>query len=106
MKKRLRKKLHVREFKEMGFPVRFKVALDVDEGGLSVFMDAFLTEAVEANGLGFGGGGNHEWEGFITMMERGSATEEHRTKVASWLEAHPQVEEHEVGPLEDAWYGS
>jgi len=106
MKKRLRKKLHVREFKEMGFSVRFKIASDLDEAGLNAFIDAFLAETVEAHGLGFGGGGNHEWEGFITMMGRGSTTEEHRTLVDGWLGAHPNVAEHEVGPLEDAWYGS
>lgn len=105
MKKRLRKKLHVREFKEMGFSVRFRIAEEVDEGGMSTLIDVFLSE-VETNGLGFGGGGNHEWEGFIAMMERGSTTEEHRTLVGNWLSANPNVVEHEVGPLEDAWYGS
>lgn len=104
MKKRLRKKLHVREFKEMGFAVRFRIASDVDEAGLNNFIEAFLDEAIDTNGMGFGGGGNHEWEGFITMMERGSTTEEHRTIVESWLSAHPHVEEHEVGPLVDAWH--
>ena len=105
MKKRIRKKLHVREFKEMGFPVRFRVQEEVDEGGLTSFLDAFL-QMVEEQGMGFGGGGNHEWEGFVTMMERGSTTEEHRTQVDRWLSYHQQVAEHEVGPLEDAWYGA
>ena len=104
MKKRIRKKLHVREFKEMGFSLRFRIASDVDDEGLNVFLDAFL-ETIETQGLGFGGGGNHEWEGFITMMERGSTTEEHRAAVDRWLADHLQVVEHEVGPLEDAWYG-
>lgn len=104
MKKRIRKKLHVGEFKEMGFAVRFRIAADVDEDGLNTFLDTFLSEVVEGNGMGFGGGGNHEWEGFITMMERGSTTEEHRALIDRWLGDNPQVEEHEVGPLEDAWH--
>lgn len=105
MKKRLRKKLHVREFKEIGFQVRFSLAQDLDEQGVYGLIDEFLN-AIQTKGLSFGGGGFHEWEGFVMLQERGCATEEHRTLVQDWLNDQPRVLENHVGALEDAWHGS
>lgn len=104
MKKRLRKKLHLREFKEMGFLVRFRITSEADDDRLTTLLDDFL-EMIESAGMGFGGGGNHEWEGFVTRMERGSVTEEQRLQVDRWLGECSEITEHEVGPLEDAWHG-
>jgi uncharacterized protein len=106
MRKRLRKKLYKGEFKEMGFYVRFRLPEDLGEEDLDVFLDRFLTEVIEAHELDFGGGGHHEWQGFIVTNRRGSATEEHRRQVDGWLGSHPQVLEHEVSELRDAWYDS
>jgi hypothetical protein len=104
MRKRLRKKLHKGEFQEMGFEIRFRMSNDLDEAAFDALIDAFIEQAIEANGLMFGGGGQREWKGFVTLERRGSATEEHRQLVQRWLENQPQILEHQVGPLMDAWY--
>lgn len=104
MKKRLRKKLRKGEFQEMGFYIRFRLPEDLGEEDLDAFLNQFLTEAIDVQELDFGGGGRHEWEGFVVLNRRGSATEEHRNQVAAWLKAHPQVLEHQLSELRDVWY--
>jgi len=106
MRKRLRKKLYMGEFKEMGFHVRFRLAENLGEEDLNMFFDQFVTEIIEANDLYFGGGGNQEWQGFVGLNRRGSVTEEQRNQVSTWLGNHPQVVEHEVSDLRDVWYDS
>lgn len=71
------------------------------------FFDQFIAEAIENNGLFFGGGigGGHSG-GFVTAPNRqgkGSITEEHRALVRSWLAAQPLVTDIQVGELVDAW---
>ena len=96
--RRLRKKLHVDEFREDGFHVRFVLrALSATEADR--FWDAFLAEAIEARGLTYGGGE----QGFVAAL-RGSATEADREAVRVWLAARPEVASAEIGPLVDAWY--
>lgn len=104
MKKRLRKKLRKGKFQELGFGVRFRLDPDLDESAIDTFVDQFLEGAIEAAGLGFGGGGHHACDGFVTV-ERGSATEQHRAHVDRWLREHPLVVEHKMDPLQDARYG-
>jgi uncharacterized protein len=104
LKKRLRKKLHKGEFQEMGFYVRFRLPEDLGEDDLDAFLDQFLNEAIEAHELDFGGGGHHEWQGFVALNKPGSATEEHRSQVAAWLKGHPRVLEHQLSELRDVWY--
>jgi uncharacterized protein YggL (DUF469 family) len=99
--RRLRKRLYVGEFREFGFTVRFEFRGKPDDGQLSAFFDAFIVEAIERNGLGFGGG---DTEGFVTAV-RGSATEAHRLAVETWLGARAEVASLKVGPLVDAWHG-
>lgn len=106
MRKRLRKKLHKGEFQEMGFEVQFRMTSVFTETDFDSFIDFFIEEAIEANGLAFGGGGTYDnWRGFVTLDGRGSATDEHREKVREWFESQPQIIlEWHVGPFVDAWY--
>lgn len=97
--RRLRKKLHIEEFREAGFHV--DVVLNVEPGAANHrFWDAFLAEAIEAHALTCGGA----YSCFVTP-ERGSATEAHRRIVRDWLAARPEVTQVTVGGLVDAWYG-
>ncbi len=82
----------------------FRVATDMSEAAFDAFIDAFLEQAIEANGLAFGGGGRREWKGFVTLERRGSAIDGHRQLVQRWLESQSQIVEYQVGPLVDAWY--
>ncbi|MDD2526244.1 MAG: 50S ribosome-binding protein YggL [Bacteroidales bacterium] len=106
MKKRLRKKLHKAEFKELGFELQF----DLPDSTLSQddyleFCLRFLKEAIEENGLlcvgGIGVGGRL----MIVKQSRGSVTEEQRAIVVNWLNNEPLVQNVRVGEFRDAWYG-
>lgn len=49
---RLRKKLCVDEFQELGFELNLDFKEDLADEAIDAFLDAFLKEAMEANGLG------------------------------------------------------
>lgn len=105
MNKRLRKKKRVGEFRELGFRVRFETpGLTADQ--VDALCDRWLAEAIEPNGLLCGGScGPVEWDGFVQMDHRGSATDEHREAVTRWLKSESTIKNVEVFPLVDAWYG-
>ncbi|RLD61709.1 MAG: hypothetical protein DRJ05_02015 [Bacteroidetes bacterium] len=106
MKKRIRKKLHLGEFQEFGFEISFNLIPNLSDKQLDAFFDEFIMDAVEKNSLFFGGGGNkQEWEGFLALNRRGSATEGHRANISKWLASNPKVVDFEVGKLIDAWHG-
>ena len=50
---RLRKKLCVDEFQELGFELTLEFKEDLTDEAIDAFLDAFLKEAMEANGLGY-----------------------------------------------------
>ncbi len=99
--RRLRKKLRIGEFQELGFEVTITLREGRDETRLTAFWDDFIREALERNGLAYGGG----MSGFVTTVGLGSATEAHREAVLTWLRARPEVRAADVGPLIDAWHG-
>ena len=106
MRKRLRKKKHLAEFRQLGFELAFRYH-DESEDSNDRLVEAFLVEAIEARDLQFGGGGGlGSWEGFATPAARyGSATESDREAVRAWLETRPEVTEVRIGPLRDAHHG-
>src|SRR5690242_21482497 len=85
MKKRLRKKKHVGEFQEFGFHVDASLRSNIDREALCAFSDRFIAH-IEANNLAFGGGIGPMVGGFVTRFDRGSATEDDRTCVATFLD--------------------
>lgn len=99
--RRLRKKLRIDEFQELGFPVEFRFAHDLSEAQRTMFWDTFLAEAIEANSLMFGGGES----GYVCTLGRKSATDLHRSQVQFWLAARPEIHSSSVGLLEDVWHG-
>ncbi|MBI4488111.1 MAG: YggL family protein [Deltaproteobacteria bacterium] len=105
MRKRLRKKFHLGEFREFGFEVAFRVADTVSDAELdNCFWDAFIDEAIEARGLSCGGGCGREWDIFVTRAGRQSATEEDRAAVGSWLKDRGSACGIRIGLLVDAWH--
>lgn len=99
--RRLRKKLCVDEFQELGFELNLEFKEDLDDQAIDAFLDAFLTEAMDANGLDYVGG---EDFGLVCLAKRGSVTEEHRAVVEAWLKARSELTKVEVSSLMDAWH--
>ena len=99
--RRLRKKLCVDEFQEFGFELNLAFKEDLDDEAVDAFLDAFLSEAMDANGLDYVGGDDF---GLVCKAERGSVTEEQRATVEAWLKGRSEVTKVEVSPLLDAWY--
>lgn len=102
MKKRLRKKLRLREFQEMGFEVQFDFTHEKTEEKVYAFWDEKI-EFVESQGLFIGGGMTNF---FATADYRKSAKPEQREALLNWLNARADVKDVVVGPLRDAWHGN
>lgn len=104
--RRQRKKKHLGEFQQLGFHVEAAAPRRPSEAERDDFVDRFLTEAIEANDLVFGGGMNDTFSGFITSEKaHGKVDDRHRELVLAWLRGQPSLENVQVGPLLDAWYG-
>lgn len=104
VRKRLRKKKRIGEFTEYGFEISFRLKSDISVTAWESLIDRFLEEAIEGNGLLFGGGGDFgNWSGFAVAAEsRLSANDLQREAVRRWLEATPEVADVNVSPLHDA----
>jgi uncharacterized protein YggL (DUF469 family) len=104
MKKRIRKKKHLKEFQELGFSLEFDYVEAENKELFDTFLDAFLEEAIEGNGLECGGGGYIHHDYFV-IRHRGSVSEEQRNAVKQWLEKQSAVKNIVLGEFRDAWYG-
>ena len=99
MKRRLRKKLHLAEFRQFGFEVVVLLAgKDVTENAANRFLDEFISEALERNHLSCaGGGGPERWHFVIQPDDRYGGTNADRDGVAYWLARQPEVERDRKG---------
>lgn len=99
--RRLRKKLCVDEFQELGFELNLNFKDDLAEEAIDAFLDQFLRDAMTANGLGYVGGDDY---GLVCLAKRGSVSEEQRAQVEAWLKGRDELVEVTVSPLMDVWY--
>ena len=53
--RRLRKKMHIDEFQELGFSVAFSFPEDTSGDTIDTTLDAFINEVIDPNGLAFPG---------------------------------------------------
>ncbi len=100
MRKRLRKKKHVGEFRGYGveFAATVKPGVDFD-----AFWDDFIVHGVAALGMSFGGGGSEtHLKGFVELGQRASHVE-NLTKLSEWLAHEARIESYQIGPPIDAW---
>ena len=103
MNRRLRKKKHVGEFTKWGRQIIVKRNR---KDGFDEFLDAFIDEAIEANGCYCGGGGKEDQLDVVVELGRSTGDLEARSqKVTAWLDARSDVESHSVGDLFDLWHG-
>ncbi|PJJ97069.1 hypothetical protein CO611_06900 [Lysobacteraceae bacterium NML03-0222] len=101
--RRLRKKLRLGEFQELGFSCPVTLVETLSEEANDAFLDRFLAEAIEANNLAFGGGWDYNY--IVRWEYRESVSEELRQKVIDWLCAQPEIKDVHPSPLTDAWHG-
>ena len=100
---RLRKKLRVDEFQEIGFDIAWTFADDITGEAIDDFIDTFFAEIIEPNDLGFGGEGDTLWHGLVCTRDIGKCTETHRTEVEKWLLANGAVAA-TISELYDVWW--
>ena len=101
--RRLRKKMHIDEFQEIGFSVAWRFSEGTSGEQVDQIVDDFINEVIEPNKLAFNGSGYLAWEGLICLQEIGKCTEEHQAIVRKWLEEH-KLEEVRTSELFDIWW--
>ncbi|KAA0543567.1 MULTISPECIES: YggL family protein [Citrobacter] len=101
--RRLRKKMHIDEFQEVGFSVAWHFPEGTSGEQVDQIVDDFINEVIEPNKLAFDGSGYLAWEGLICLQEIGKCTEEHQAIVRKWLEEH-KLEEVRTSELFDIWW--
>jgi uncharacterized protein YggL (DUF469 family) len=102
MRKRLRKKKHLKEFKEFGVEISIQLK---KEKGFDKFWFDFITEAIERNNFVFGGGGGgNKFKGFIELGYEKEDPVILKNKLIEWLDLRKDIETYHVGELKDAWY--
>jgi uncharacterized protein len=105
MRKRLRKKLRLREFVELAFTAKYQVKPGLSPDALESLLDRFILEAIEANDLHCAGGaGPLEWDFLVCANGRRSATDADCERVRTWLEGQADITAVFVGDLQDAWH--
>ncbi|MBW1787097.1 MAG: DUF469 family protein [Deltaproteobacteria bacterium] len=107
MNKRLRKKKRLGEFREFGFKAGFRFSDQLTTEARNHLLEKFIKEAIEKNGLQYGGGGGgNEWNGFVALNKlRGSTRQRHRKAVERWFIHEAAVKEYYLTDMIDAWYG-
>ena len=103
MKKRLCKKKHRGKFNEWG---RQLVITRNRKDRFDEFLDAFIKEAVEANGCYCGGGGKDEKLDIVVEFGRRSDDPAAKLKrIMAWLDARSDVQNWKAGDEFDIWHG-
>lgn len=101
--RRQRKKMHLAEFQELGFLVKFQFAEGSGIDQIDATVDRFIAEVIQPNGLAYEGSGYLHWEGLVCLEKCGKCDESHRQLVQKWLEANG-LKEIEVSSLFDIWW--
>jgi len=101
MKKRIRKKLKLKEYAEQGF--RILIQFDRENSKSKTLVQDFLNFTIDQNNLSCGGcTGDNQLELFITSITRASANEKHRHLIDQWIKKRPEITSFNIGPLENA----
>ena len=100
MKKRMRKKKHVGEFTVWGRQI---IIYRNCSDHFDKFLDAFIEEAVEANGCYCGGGGSKNMLDIVVELGLQEHCEERLQRIISWLQSRTDVESWQIGEKFDVW---
>ncbi|MGL5286049.1 hypothetical protein SAMN05880558_115107 [Aeromonas sp. RU39B] len=102
--RRLRKKLRVDEFQELGFDLNWNFPVNTSEAQIDALVDNFVRAIIEPRGLAFAGSGHLAWEGMICTQAIGKCSDEDRAAVEGWLRDQG-MENVKATALFDIWYG-
>ena len=100
---RQRKKMHLAEFQELGFLVKFNFAEGTGIDQIDATVDRFIDEVIKANRLAYEGNGYLAWEGLVCLEKIGKCDESHRQLVKTWLENNG-LQNVQVSELFDIWW--
>ncbi|EIG24514.1 YggL family protein [Haemophilus paraphrohaemolyticus] len=100
---RQRKKMHLAEFQELGFLVKFNFAEGTGIDQIDAIVDRFIDEVIKANCLAYEGNGYLAWEGLVCLEKIGKCDESHRQLVKTWLENNG-LQNVQVSELFDIWW--
>lgn len=103
MKKRIRKKKHLGEFRILGAEVLIKLN---SKDAYDTFHNDFITHAIEGNDCFFGGGGiGDKIEGLIELGFVSDGPESRLKEIKEWLKSREDILTYQLGRITDAWYG-
>lgn len=102
--RRLRKKLRIDEFQELGFELSWHFPAGRTEDQIDQTIDAFIDQVIEPRGLAFAGSGHLAWEGLVCTQQIGKCTADDIQACADWLKQQG-VENLKHSQLFDVWYG-
>ncbi|BEV72259.1 MULTISPECIES: YggL family protein [unclassified Paludibacterium] len=105
MSPRLRKKLRVGEFRELGFSLKASIDAGLEVAAQDALLDAWLGE-VDRHGVSFGGqfDARGAMEGVVFPVAGNLVTEAIRTGLLDWLKARPEVKDLQASGLFDIWH--
>nr|WP_314266363.1 50S ribosome-binding protein YggL [uncultured Moellerella sp.] len=101
--RRLRKKLRLDEFQELGFTVKWSFAEGTSVEEIDRVVDDLIKEVIDPQDLAFDASGYISWEGLVCLQSIGKCTEEHRQSVDNWLKAK-NLKDVETSELFDVWW--
>ena len=105
MRKRLRKKLCLKEFQQLGFEINGTFKRDLTETEQDDFYSFFILEIIEKNNLEVGGGFYaNEFFVYAVDAKYKNKTAEKRKIIRAELEKNELIKEFKLGELKDVWY--
>ncbi|MGJ7133847.1 YggL family protein [Morganella morganii] len=101
--RRLRKKMRIDEFRELGFSFKWDFPEGTDVDTIDRTVDQLVEEVIEPNGLALDASGYLSWEAMVCLQKIGECTDEHRKLVGDWLKAKG-IQNIQMSELFDIWW--
>jgi uncharacterized protein YggL (DUF469 family) len=102
--RRLRKKLRIEEFQELGFELSWNFPTGTAEPRIDAVIDGLIADVIEPRNLAFAGNGHLGWEGLVCTQSIGKCSAEDIKAVCEWLKQQG-MENIKHSNLFDIWYG-
>ena len=73
------------------FELNFELVTGLSPATVDHFWDEFIEQAIESQGLVFGGGGDENISGIVGIGANDHITMEHRAHIFNWLRSRQEV---------------